>query len=42
MIAASNDRRICDVGQSVAFGDKPLKVFKEFMYFCFSFPEATP
>jgi hypothetical protein len=32
MIAAWNDRTICDVGQSVAIGDKHFKVVKEFVY----------
>jgi hypothetical protein len=32
MIAARNDRTIHDVGESVANGDKPLEVVKEFMY----------
>jgi hypothetical protein len=32
MIAARNDRTICDVGQSVAIGDKHFEVVKEFVY----------
>jgi hypothetical protein len=32
MIAARNDRKICDVGQSVAIGDKHFEVVKEFVY----------
>jgi hypothetical protein len=32
MIAAQNNRMICDVGQSVAIGDKYFEVFKEFVY----------
>jgi hypothetical protein len=32
MIAARNDRTICDVGQSVTSGDKHFEVFKEFVY----------
>jgi hypothetical protein len=32
MIEAQNDRMIHDVGQSVAIGDKPLEVVKEFVY----------
>jgi hypothetical protein len=33
MIAAQNDRTICDVGQSVAIGDKHFDcVVKEFVY----------
>jgi hypothetical protein len=32
MIAAWNDRTICDVGQSVAIGNKDFEVIKEFAY----------
>jgi hypothetical protein len=32
MIAARNDRTICDVGQSVSIGDKHFEVVKEFVY----------
>jgi hypothetical protein len=32
MIAAENERTICGVGQSVAFGDKTFEVVKEFGY----------
>jgi hypothetical protein len=32
MIAARNDRTICEVGQSVAIGDKHFEVVKEFVY----------
>jgi hypothetical protein len=32
MIAARNYRTICDVGQSVAIGNKHFEVVKEFMY----------
>jgi hypothetical protein len=32
MFAARNDRTICDVGQSVAIGDKHFEVVKEFVY----------
>jgi hypothetical protein len=32
MIAARNDMKICDVGQSVAIGDKHFEVIKEFVY----------
>jgi hypothetical protein len=32
MIAAWNDRTICDVGQSVANSDKHFEVVKEFVY----------
>jgi hypothetical protein len=32
MIAAGIDIMICDVGQSVAFGDKTIEVVKEFVY----------
>jgi hypothetical protein len=32
MIAARNDRTICDVGPSVAIGDKYFEVVKEFVY----------
>jgi hypothetical protein len=32
MIVAGNERRFCDVGQSVDFGDKTLEVVKEFVY----------
>jgi hypothetical protein len=32
MIAAGNDRMICDVGKSVASGDKHFEVVKEFVY----------
>jgi hypothetical protein len=32
MILARNDRTICDVGHSVAIGDKHFEVVKEFLY----------
>jgi hypothetical protein len=32
IIAAQNDRTICDVGQGVAIGDKHLEVVKEIVY----------
>jgi hypothetical protein len=32
MIAAWNDRTICDVGQSVAIGDKHFEIVKECVY----------
>jgi hypothetical protein len=32
MIAARNERTICDVGQSVASGDKHYEVVKELVY----------
>jgi hypothetical protein len=32
MIAARNDTMICDVGQSMAIGDKHFEVVKEFVY----------
>jgi hypothetical protein len=32
IIAARNDRTICDVGQSVAIGDKHFEGVKEFVY----------
>jgi hypothetical protein len=32
MIAARNERTICDVGQSVASGDKHCEVIKELVY----------
>jgi hypothetical protein len=32
MIAARNDKTICDVGQRVAIGDKHFEVVKEFVY----------
>jgi hypothetical protein len=32
MIAAGNDRKIRDVGPSVAIGDKQFEVVKEFVY----------
>jgi hypothetical protein len=32
MIAGRNDRTICDVGQSVAIGEKHFKAVKEFVY----------
>jgi hypothetical protein len=32
MIAAQNDRKIRDVGQSVAIGEKHFEVVKEFVY----------
>jgi hypothetical protein len=32
MIAAGNERTICDVGQSVAFGDRTFEVVKKFVY----------
>jgi hypothetical protein len=33
MIAAGNDREICDVSQSVAFCNKTFAVIEEFVYF---------
>jgi hypothetical protein len=32
MIATRNHRTICDIGQSVAIGDKHFEVVKEFVY----------
>jgi hypothetical protein len=32
MIAAGNDRTICDVGQSMAIGNKHFEVVKKFVY----------
>jgi F0F1-type ATP synthase alpha subunit len=32
VIAAMNDRTICEVGQSMAIGDKHFEVVKEFVY----------